>query len=221
MRPQTVTTAALVNGANNIFQDQGGTGVGRMTLNGSLVSGGVAYLYGATSTQPQGQRISVEGTGNNLGVTLTIVGTGPGGNPVTEVLTLANNGTATTATYFRTVTSITRSATITGNIEAGWLSANGAATREFYLDRQQLPGNASLTVAVTGTVTFTAQYSVTERDPVELAYAQRAVWQSVDGLAALSATTSSNLAYPAIATRVLVTAGTGTVVYTVIQGNPY
>jgi uncharacterized membrane protein YdcZ (DUF606 family) len=223
MRPQVNTSTTLVNDANGIFEDQTRTGAGALTLNGALVSSGVAYLYGATSEVMWGQKISIEGTGNNSGITATIVGTGPGGSALTETLTLANNGTATTSNYFRTVTSITTSGTVTGNIEGGFLSANGAASREFYLDRQQLPGNTSLTAYLSGTLTVTAQYSVTVRDPQSSTnYAQNAVWQSVDGLTSVSATTSSNLAYPAVATRLLITVYTsGTATYTAIQGNPY
>lgn len=219
MRPQTLTTATLINDANGVFEDQTRSGAGALTLNGVLVSGGVAYIYGTTNTTPQGQKISVEGTGNNSGITITLIGTDAGGAYQTETFTLANNGTATSTLYFRTVSSATVSGTVTGNIEAGPLSAQGGATREFYLDRQQLPGNTSLTAALVSAGTVTGQYSVTVRDPQsQTSYAQSAVWQTVDGLSAVSATTSSNLAYDAVAVRIIFT---GAWTFTAIQGNPY
>ncbi len=219
MRPQVITTATLVDDANGIFEDQTRTGAGALTLNGVLVSGGVAYCYGSANATPQAQKVSIEGTGNNSGISATITGTDAGGAALSETLTLANNGTATSTKYFRTITSITTSGTVTGNIEGGFLSAQGGATREFYLDRQQLPGNTSLTATLVSAGTVTAQYSMTTRDPQSASsYAGGATWQSVDGLAGVSATTSSNLAYPAVATRITFT---GASTYTAIQGNPY
>lgn len=223
MRVQITDALTLVNDANGIFEDQTRAGAGALTLNGVLVSSGVAYLFGATSTTKWGEKISIEGTGNNSGITATIIGLDSGGAYQTEVLTLANNGTATSVYYYRAVMSITVSGAVTGNIEGGWLQANGAASAEFYLDRQQLPGNTSLTAYISATLTVTAQYSVTVRDPQSAtSYAQTAIWQSVDGLTSVTATTSSNLAYNAVATRLLITAFTsGTTTYTAIQGNPY
>lgn len=219
MRPQVRTTATLIDDANGLFEDQTRVGAGALTLNGVLVSGGIAYIYGSANTTVQAQKISVEGTGNNSGITITLVGTDAGGAAQTETFTLANNGTATSTLYFRTISSATVSGSVTGNIEAGPLSAQGGAIPEFYLDRQQLPGNTSLTAALVSAGSATAQYSVTVRDPQSAtSYAQDAVWQTVDGLSAVSATTSSNLAYDAVATRLTFT---GAWTYTAIQGNPY
>jgi len=50
-------------------------------------------------------------TGNDTPGTLTIVGTGVGGQPLTEILTLTAGGLATSTNAFRTVTSLT---------QAGW-----------------------------------------------------------------------------------------------------
>ncbi len=215
MRPQVRTTATLINDANGIFEDQTTAGAGFLNLNGILAG----YIYGSANTTAQGQKLSIEGTGNNAAFTATIVGTDAGGAYQTEVLTLANNGTVHSLYYYRTITSIYVSGDIDGNIEGGPLSAQGGAIPEFYLDRQQLPGNTSLTAALVSAGTVTAQYSVTVRDPQSAtSYAQSAVWQSVDGLAAVTATASSNLAYNAVATRIIFT---GAWTYTAIQGNPY
>ncbi len=219
MRPQVVTTATLTNDANGIFEDQTTGGAAALVLNGALVSSGVAYAYGSANTTPQGQKISIEGTGSNAAFTATVVGTDAGGAAQTETFALVDNGTATSTLYFRTVSSITVSGNIDGNIEGGFLSAQGGATREFYLDRQQLPGNAQLTVALVSAGTVTAQYSETMRDPQSAtSYAQDAVWQTVDGLSAVTATTSSNLAYNANAARIIFT---GAWTFSVTQGNPY
>lgn len=58
-------------------------------------------------------------TGNDTPGTLTIVGTGLNGQPLTEVLTLVAGGAATGSKVFRTVTSIT---------QAGWIINTGNDT---------------------------------------------------------------------------------------------
>ena len=58
-------------------------------------------------------------TGNDTPGTLTIVGTGVNGQPLTEVLTLVAAGTATSANVFRTITSLT---------QAGWIINTGNDT---------------------------------------------------------------------------------------------
>ena len=68
MRPQVFTTTALTNDANGIFEDQTTAGAATLTLNGALVESGVAYCYGLTGTNAQGQLIAIEGTGNNSGI---------------------------------------------------------------------------------------------------------------------------------------------------------
>jgi hypothetical protein len=219
VRPQVISTATLINDANGVFEDQTTGGAAALVLNGILVSGGVAYAYGVANTTPQGQKLSIEGTGTNAAFSATVIGTDAGGAYQTETFALATNGTATSTLYWRTISSITVDGNIDGNIEGGFLAAQGGAIREFYLDRQQLPGNTSLTVALVSAGTVTAEYSVTVRDPQAVtSYADDAVWQAVSGLSAVTATTSSNLAYDAVATRITFT---GAWTYTAIQGNPY
>jgi hypothetical protein len=58
-------------------------------------------------------------TGNDTPGTLTIVGTGLNGQPLTEVLTLVAAGTATSSKVFRTITSLT---------QAGWIINTGNDT---------------------------------------------------------------------------------------------
>lgn len=58
-------------------------------------------------------------TGNDTPGTLTIVGTGVNGQPLTEVLTLVAASTATSSGVFRTITSLT---------QAGWIINTGNDT---------------------------------------------------------------------------------------------
>jgi hypothetical protein len=226
MRPQILQSVALTNDANGIFEDQTLAGSGALTLNGALVSGGIAYLYGPTSTTKYAQKVSIEGTGNNSGISATIVGTGAGGDALTEVLTLANNGTATTTGYFRTVSSVTVSGAVTGNIEGGFLSTNGAVSATMIHDRQQLPFNLSCTVALSSgaSLTYTVQHSPDNpHDNYGTSnYSSSATWIAGAGLTSQTGTLDGNIAFPTYATRLLISAYTsGTAKYTAIQGNPY
>lgn len=226
MRPQIIQSVALTNDANGVFQDQTTAGAAFLDLDGDLVSGGVAYLYGPTSTTRFAQKVSIEGTGTNAAFTATIVGTGAGGDALTEVLTLVNNGTATTTGYFRTVSSIYVDGNIDGNIEGGFLSTNGAVSATLIHDRQQLPFNLSCTVALSSgaSMTYTLQHSPDNpHDNYSPSnYSSSATWIATTGLSAQTGTLDSNIAYPTYATRLLISAYTsGTAKYTAIQGNPY
>jgi hypothetical protein len=57
--------------------------------------------------------------GNDTPGTITIVGTGVNGQPLTEILALVAGGTATSSNAFRTITSIT---------QAGWVAVSTADT---------------------------------------------------------------------------------------------
>jgi len=84
------------------------------------------------------------------------------------------------------------------------------------LDYFANPNNITLSVLVTGTATYTVQYTF---DLV-----QDSDWTAASGnwvdhlsLTAQTATKDSNLAYPATAVRIKQTAGSGSVRFTVIQ----
>lgn len=210
-----ITTVALKNDPNGIFEDQTTAGAGSLSLNGNDVSGGVAYCYGTSENRIQAQKISIEGTGNNSGVVATITGTAFGAT-ITENLTLANNGTATSTGWFETVTSITVDGAVTGNIEGGWLSSNGAVTRPIMCDRRQVPFDQSVSVYLDGTMTYTVEHtSKNPRDEYTIDFSSSATWLDTDGLTSLTASGDGNHAYPVSATRLNITSytsGTATII---------
>lgn len=223
MKPQVITTQSLTNDANGIFEDQTTGAAGTLSLDGALVTSGVAYCYGTEAIRTQAQKISIEGTGNNSAIVATITGEAFG-QSFSEDLTLANNGTATTTAYFETVTSITVDGAVTGNIEGGFLSTNGAATRPMMCDSRQSTYKQSITVEViSGTLTYTVQHSqdAPQDDYGTSNYSTQAAWIGTDGLEALSATADGNIAYPTRAVRLIFpTYTSGTVKITSIQGGP-
>ena len=97
------------------------------------------------------------------------------------------------------------------------LSVTGVGTSAVDpLDHFLTPFNVSLGVTVTGTITYTVQYTY---DDVFAANYNPATgnWLPHPSLTAQTATKDSNIAYPVRGVRLTTSAGTGTAVLTVIQ----
>lgn len=84
---------------------------------------GVTAVVDATGTvrytSDVPRAVSVTSGGNDSGITFLIKGYDQYGNPMTQLLTGANAGTATTKKAFKSVISITPSAAIAGTVSAG------------------------------------------------------------------------------------------------------
>lgn len=121
---QTValTTAATANG---IALAQTPAGAGALTLNGALVSGGVATL------DTVGRTVVIASVGDDSGRTFTITGTGPSaGNPAVNVAQTstvkgANAGIAIVPLNFVTVTGVSINGAGAGNITVGITGGSG------------------------------------------------------------------------------------------------
>lgn len=137
--------------ANNICASQTPGGAVALTLNGTAVVGGVAYLPDAKP-----QRIYITSAADESGKTFTVVGTinPPSGIPlaVTETITGANASTVSSAKVYNTITSITVSAGTTGAITVGYY---GAATLD--VARRVIFTSAGNDTGITYTVTGTNQ----------------------------------------------------------------
>jgi len=87
------------------------------------------------------------------------------------------------------------------------------------LDTKNDPFNVSVGVAITGTGTYTVQFSLD--DPASFAtaalYNSAGVWYNHATLATLSANSTGNIAFPVRAVRTNVTAVSGTVTTTILQ----
>ena len=117
--PYTTPSATNIRTATSI------SAAGAVTLNGSLVSGGVATL-------DQPRRVLFTSSGNDSGITFTVTGTDWNGAYATEVLTGANATTTYTVYDYKTVTSIVASGASAGNVSIG---TNGiASSRPVFLD---------------------------------------------------------------------------------------
>ena len=85
-----------------------------LTLGGALTSGG-AY----TADTGTARQITLLSVGNDSDKTFTVVGTDVNGDALSETVTGANAGTATSTGYFATISSITAVGNPAGNMSAG------------------------------------------------------------------------------------------------------
>ena len=97
------------------------------------------------------------------------------------------------------------------------LSVTGVGNSVVYpTDHYQTPFNVALGAVVTGTATYTIQY--TFDDVYATGYTPAAgTWTNHPTMTAKTATADSNIAYPVTGIRLAVTAGTGKVALTIIQ----
>lgn len=209
MRPITVTAGPLAAAdADGIAQAQNPAST--FTLNGALVSGGVAQL-GAP------RRVLITTTDDETGVTFTVTGTNRAGDVLSEDLAGVNNTTTYTALDFFTVTSVTNSTTLTGNVTIGTNGIGGSPW--VFLDLGAL-ANVALQCTVTGTVNYTVQSTLDDpNSPTNSVAAEDVTWVSSSDTAVVGATDTrqSNLFFTPAYVRVLLNSGSDSVTMTVNQ----
>lgn len=205
MRPVVITRTLATADADGIAQAQTLVGAGSLTLNGALVSGGVAQL--------DVQRVvGIASTGNLSAITFTVYGTDEAGNTISESLAGPNNNTVSTALNFYTVNQVAASAAVGTNVTVG-TTAVGASQNvplDVYLD----PFNTSLFLDITGTVNVTVQYT---GDDNILTSAGPFVWYDHSDLTGETSDAVGTIISPVTAVRLLTNSGTGEAELTVLQ----
>ena len=114
MRPQVRSISFLVDDANGIAEDQTTGAAATLTLDGALVTSGVAILTQITSpggfrppkTNDIAMQVTLEGSGNNSGVAFTLTGTDADGKAIIETIQGGNTVAVTTVLFFKTVSII-------------------------------------------------------------------------------------------------------------------
>ena len=216
MRPITVTVGPLASAsANNICTSQSPSGAGALTLNGAVVSGGVAIL--------DAPRRILFTDSSDTSAKFTVYGTNAIGVSVSEVVTGPNGGTATyTVQDFATVTKITTSAAASGLT----VGTNGIASSwPISLDTYGM-AQTSLQIDLTGTISATVQQTVNRiMDPsTGLVDWTKVKWVNHPDSNLVNMTSGSiqgNYAYVPAACRILLNSGTGSAVLTALQsGTP-
>lgn len=214
MRPVTVSVGPLAAAsANNIALSQTPAGAGAMTLNGSLVTAGIATL-----DNPRRVLITTADTTTKF----TITGTTPTGAVLTETFLVTGGATYSQLDY-KTVTSITVNQGTTAAVTVG---TNGIASTPWVRFDDYAPAPVSIQCTVSGTVNYTVQQTMDDPNSATNPVVPSAVtWVATSDTAAVGATgtVQTNYGYVPVFARVLLNSGTGTVTATFLQSGvaPY
>lgn len=119
---------------------------------------GASFTLAATSAgDGLAHQISLTTVTDQSGKTITVVGTDKDGLSLTEAVTGPNNTTTYSTGYFKTVTSITPSATLgASTLSAGWRAAFVTPT----IPMNRYRSEATVRVVVTGTITYTMRQTL-------------------------------------------------------------
>lgn len=211
MRPTTISVGPLAAAsATNIRTASAVAGAGALTLNGTLVSGGVATL-------DKPRRIRFTSSGNDTGITFTLTGTNWSGAAISEVVTGANATTADSVLDFKTITSIVASGAAAGTVSIG---TNGVAGSEWIaIDPWSLP-NIALQIDVSGTLNYTIQSTLDNpNSPTNPVSPSSMTWVNTNDTAAVGATANlqTNFFFVPAYVRLLINSGSGSATVQVIQ----
>ena len=213
MQAIQVTAGSLASASNNnICTAQQPLAAGALTLNGALVSGGIAKLG-------QNRRVLFTTTGNETGKSVLVTGTDYNGNVQTDTVALPNTSTAYTDLDFLTVTSITISAAAAANLTVG---TNGVGGSRWVRFNDFAPSNISIQCDVTGTVNYTVQATLDDpNDPFNPTTAENVVWvnSSDAAVVASSSTQQSNFLFTPKYAKILINSGSGSVKATFLQSS--
>lgn len=210
MRPITATVGPLTAAtANNIALSQIPGAAGALTLNGSLVSGGVAVIANP-------QRITITTTDSTHSFTIT--GATPTGSLLTETVT--GNGTSVTSVLdYAKVSSVTISGAASGAVTVG--TSGTGSTPWVRLDEWASPP-VGIQCNVTGTVNYTVQSTYDDpNSPTDSVSVSAMTWIATNDTNAVGATgaVQTNFLFTPTYVRALLNSGSGSVTMKVIQYN--
>lgn len=212
MRPITVSVAGpLQSNATNSIRTAGAISAGgAVTLNGSLVSGGVANLSVA-------QNVTVTNASPET-IKLTFIGTTVGKAGVIETVQLGAAATLTLGNTFLTITSVTSNGASVGNISIG---TPGTSTSGWARFDDWAPGSTvTIQTDVSGTVNYTIQTTLDDpnspTNPVQPASVSWFNSGDTNVVGATAGVQSSFNVLPIFA-RVLLNSGTGSMTATFVQ----
>jgi hypothetical protein len=214
MHPIVTTVTLAAASANGIAQSQSLGAAGALTLNGSLVTAGTANLGSP-------RRVIITSTGNDSGITWTITGTSrsqQNSTVISETIQGANAGVAQSTQDFATVTSIVGSGATAGTVTAG---TNTVASGPWvpwsqYADDFQVSVYGRIQ---SGAPTWGAEYTYDDvfnsaNLPTGQAFPAAI---TLTGLTAQTGNGDAQITFPVRASRLTLTAGTGSVSLTQTQ----
>lgn len=175
-------------------------------------AGNVSAGFFRAATLDTPRRVILTSGGNDSAKTFTVSGTADGYTPISEVVTGANIGAASTALIYKTVTSIIPSAATAGTLTVG---TNGVSTTR-WVRFDDYAGNAQVAIqcTVTGTVNYTVQQTLQDpNDPTSPVADEAVVWVDSPDSAVVAATATKQSKYDTVPiwARVVLNSGTGSV----------
>lgn len=212
MQPKSVTVGPLAApSATNIRTASSGL-AGALTLNGSLVSGGVATL-------DKPRRILITNAADETGKTIVLTGANWQGNTISETVTLGGIGATASVLDYKTLISAVLSANSAGNLSIGTNGVAGSAW--ISIDSWAAP-NIAIQCVATGTINFSVQSTLDDpNDPVNPVAPADMTWVPTNDTGAVGATASlqTNYFFTPAYVRVLVNSQTnpGAVTMKLIQ----
>jgi hypothetical protein len=208
MRPVVVTVGPLTaSTGNNIATSQTPGAAGPITLNGSLVTAGVAIL-------PNPEKVTLTTTDSTH--TAVITGTSWAGDAISETITFTGSPVTSVLSY-KTITSIVVNAALTAAITVG---TSGIGTSPWVRLDEWAAAQVSITTSISGTVNYTVQQSNDDPNSATNPVTPSAMtWLPSPDSLAVGASTAIATVFAAapLWIRILLNSGTGSVTATVVQ----
>ena len=205
--PVNVPKVLIAASANCIGKGQSLAAAGNLVLNGASVTAGVAVL----DTQRQ---VLITSGGDDSKITFTVTGSNDSGQPINEVVSGVSAAAVATTLDFLNVGTVSASGAVASTVTIGTNSTG--STPWFMPNYNMTPFNAQLNTAVSGSVTYSCQYTM---DNFALP-ANPTSKPTAITLGTISAKTTADVAAltsPIIGWRTQVTSGTGTVTTKFVQ----
>jgi hypothetical protein len=164
-----------------------------------------------TATFDVARRVIVTSGGNDTGITFTLAGTDTNGTPITEAVTGASGGAASSVLSYKTLTSVLTSAAAATTVIVG---TNGVADSPWVrFDDYAAHAEVAIQATVSGTANYTIQQTL--QDPnasfPDTVAAASVVW--VDhpdpNVVSATATKQANYAYPPLYAKVVLNSSSG------------
>lgn len=198
--------------ANSVALSQSLGGAGNLTLNGALVTGGVARFT-------PNDRIDITSVGDDSGITFTVVGKDPNGFPITETFSGANAATLEFDYFYSEVSQISASGATAGAVTVG--NRSSALTEfmplDWYAGPQTFYGVKTIgdVLAPVWTVTGTLDYVDNPEAPIRFNDVSTANCPTLD-LVSQTGDARAQISWTPLYVCLLIS-GPGELVFTIVQ----
>lgn len=207
MQPITVTVGPLAAAADDgIAAAQDPAAAGDLTLTSAVV------------TLDTPRRVIITSASNDSARTFTVYGTSFSGQVISENITGANVGIASSVLDFKTVTRVY----VDGNCGSVKVGTNGVAGSRWVRLDSWANAETAIQCDVTGTVNYTLQVTMDDpNDPVSPVSVGSVTWLNTNDTDAITAVASvfTNFDWTPTFARILLNSGTGSVTGTFAQFN--